>query len=108
VGIVKPRKETTMHPQTQQQSNVIDSVLTAAYPDLPPRQPYFTVAQFSKRNAAFSQSALRNLVFKADARESTRGTITGNGLIECGAIVRLGRKVLIHEGRFFSWLEAQQ
>lgn len=97
-----------MHTQPQQQPNVTASAVTAAYPDLPPRQPYFTVAQFSKRNSAFTEPAIRNLVFKADARESTLGPVSGNGLIECGAIVRLGRKVLIHEERFFEWLEKQQ
>lgn len=94
-----------MHTQTQKQSNVIASAIPGAFPDLPPR--YLTVAQFSERNAAFTEPAIRNLVFKADSRESTRGTIPGNGLIEAGAIVRLGRKVLIHEGHFFEWIEAQ-
>lgn len=93
-----------MHAQHQQQSNLIAPAVSGAFP---PRPVYFTVAQFSERNPAFSQSALRNLVFKADARESTRGTIPGNGLVESGAIVRLGRKVLIHEGRFFEWVESQ-
>ena len=96
-----------MHTQLQQQHNEIASAVAAAYPDLPPRPLYFTVAQFSKRHPAFSGPALRNLIFKADARESTLGTIPGNGLIEAGAIVRLGRKVLIHETRFFEWVESQ-
>lgn len=97
-----------MHTQPQQQPNEIASAIKAAFPDYPSRPVYFTVAQFAKRNPAFTEPALRNLVFKADARESTRGTIPGNGLIEAGAIVRLGRKVLIHETRFFAWLEGQQ
>ena len=70
-----------MHTGIPQQSKVIASANSWAFPDIPPRPLYFTVAQFSERNPAFSQSALRNLVFKADARESTRGTIPGNGLI---------------------------
>lgn len=96
-----------MHTQSQQQSNAIASAVAAAFPDLSPRPTYFTVAQFSERNPAFSEAALRNLIFKADARESTLGTIPGNGLIESGAILRLGRKILIHQGRFFAWVEAQ-
>jgi hypothetical protein len=95
------------HTQAQQQPNVIASAVAAAIPDLAPRPTYFTVAQFAKCNPAFTEPALRNLVFKADTRKSTSGTIPGNGLIEAGAIVRLGRKVLIHEGRFFNWLEKQ-
>jgi hypothetical protein len=97
-----------MHTQPQQQSNAIASAVNAAFPDNPARPLYFTVAQFSKRNPAFTEPALRNLVFKADTRESTRGNIPGNGLSVSGAIVRLGRKVLIHEVRFFAWLESQQ
>lgn len=67
----------------------------------------FTVAQFAERNPAFSQAALRNLIFKADEREGANGPIPGNGLIEAGAIVRIGRKVLIDEARFFDWVDQQ-
>jgi hypothetical protein len=91
----------------ERQPSVSASVVAGALPDLPPRPVYFTVAQFSARNPAFTQPAVRNLVFKADARKSTCGTIPGNGLIEAGAIVRLGRKVLIDEERFFEWVKAQ-
>ena len=70
--------------------------------------PVFTVEQFAERNPAFTQAALRNLIFKADPRQSTKGDIPGNGLLDCRAIIRLGRKVLIHEARFFSWVEAEQ
>ena len=86
--------------------NPIASAVTATLPDLPTRPSYLTVAQFSIRNPAFTEPSIRNLVFKADPRESTRGRIPGNGLIEAGAIVRLGTKVLIHEGRFFAWVDA--
>lgn len=96
-----------MHTQPQQQRSVIASPIATEFSDLPLRPGYFTVAQFAKRNRAFTEPAIRNLVFKADARESTRGTIPGNGLIEAGAIVRIGRKVLLNEGRFFAWVESQ-
>lgn len=72
-----------------------------------PARPVFTVRQFAERNPAFTEPALRNLVFKADARHSTRGEIPGNGLIEAGAIIRIGRKVLIDEERFFAWMDSQ-
>lgn len=85
-------------------SNTVRSTVQPATPA--PCPVYFTVAQFAARNPAFSESAIRNIVFKADARKSTRGTIPGNGLIERGALLRLGRKVLIHEGRFFQWIES--
>lgn len=72
-----------------------------------PRRVLLTISQFSERNPAFSQSALRNLVFKADEREGANGKISGNGLIEAGALIRIGRKVLIDEDRFFAWVDAQ-
>lgn len=84
------------------------STSTAALPDPTPRPVYLTVGQFSQRNPAFTPAAMRNLIFKADERESTQGKIPGNGLIQAGAIVRIGRKVLIVESRFFDWVEAQQ
>lgn len=65
------------------------------------------VSQFSKKHPAFTQPALRNLIFRANPRDSSRGEIPGNGLIECGAIVRIGRKVLIDEDRFFDWVRRQ-
>jgi hypothetical protein len=96
-----------MHTQTQQQAN---SFATTGGSSLPPTQKssYLTVSQFSEANPAFTESAIRNLIFKAEERQSSRETIPGNGLIESGAIVRLGRKVLINETRFFEWLESQQ
>lgn len=72
------------------------------------RRTLSTVRQFSERNPAFSEAAVRNLVFKADSRHSTKGEIPGNGLIEAGAIVRIGRKVLIDEEAFFAWIDGQK
>ena len=97
-----------MNLQTTQQTSNTAAVLKAANPEPASRPVYLTVEQFSQRNPAFTPAALRNLIFKADERQSTKGTIPGNGLIESGAIVRLGRKVLIVESRFFDWVESQQ
>jgi hypothetical protein len=97
-----------MNQQTAQYTSNTAAALKAAYPELAPRPVYLTVEQFSQRNPAFTPAALRNLIFKADERESTKGRIAGNGLIQSGAIVRIGRKVLIVESRFFDWVEAQQ
>ena len=66
-----------------------------------------TVAKFTRENSAFTPAAIRNLIFKAQRRRSTNGEIAGNGLIEAGAIVRIGRKVLIDEDRFFDWVRMQ-
>lgn len=92
----------------KQQQTILAAAITAAYPETTTRRVILTVRQFNQRNPAFSEAAIRNMVFKADDRQSTKGTIKGNGLIEAGAIVRLGRKVLIDEARFFEWIEAQQ
>ena len=58
---------------------------------------YFTVQQFIKKHPAFTTGGIRALIFN----EHT------NGLAKSGAIVRIGRKVLINEEKFFGWLEAQ-
>lgn len=89
--------------QTQTISNTIASN-TASHAPAP---RVFTVKQFAQRNPAFSELALRNLIFKAAERQSSRGLIHGNGLIDAGAIVRIGRKVLIDEMAFFEWVDSQ-
>ena len=71
------------------------------------RPIYKTVEQFSNDNPAFTPSALRNLIFKADERHASDGIIKGNGLIEAGALVRIGRKVLIDENQFYLWVQSQ-
>jgi len=65
-----------------------------------------TVRQFSEKHPAFTQGAIRQLVFASQPRKTSRGPIPGNGLKP--AIVRLGRKVLIDEALFFEWLDSQQ
>jgi hypothetical protein len=63
-----------------------------------------TVDQFATRHHAFSQASLRHLIFQSRQRQSSRGAIPGNGLDK--AILRVGRKVLIDERKFFEWLAA--
>ena len=62
---------------------------------LQPTQLYSTVKQFSERHPAFSVASLRALIFDGNT----------NGLNESCAVVRINRKVLINEGRFFDWVE---
>ena len=52
---------------------------------------------FSEKHAAFPKGGIRSLIFN----ENT------NGLGKSGAIVRIGRKVLIDEAKFFAWVESQ-
>jgi hypothetical protein len=70
-------------------------------------QTFFTVKQYSEAQPAFSLAALRNLIFKAQKRYTSKGTIGGNGLLEAGAIIRVGRKVLIDAERFAEWVRRQ-
>ncbi len=101
----KPKERPMM--QTQPQQAAAKAVLDAAYPQTSDRRVLLTVHQFPVRNPAFTEAALRNLIFKAEARHSSKVIIPGNGLIECGALVRIGRKVLIDEAKFFTWIDAQ-
>lgn len=55
------------------------------------------VKQHAAKNPAFTEAALRMLIFNAQQ----------NGLADAGAIVRIGRKVLINEEKWFAWIEAQ-
>ena len=69
----------------------------------------FSVAQFSEKFPAFSQASIRSLILNSADRRNSRGErIPGNGLTEAGAIVRVGRRVLIDEAAFFRWVAEQQ
>lgn len=70
----------------------------------------FDVAGFVDKHRTWTtQPAVRNLILNSADRISSRGErIAGNGLAEAGAIVRIGRKVLIDEQAFFRWLADQQ
>lgn len=73
-----------------------------------PHRRIATVAQTAMAYPAFSQSALRDMIFKAADRFNSRGDrIAGNGLAEAGAIVRIGRKVLIDLEAFESWMNSR-
>lgn len=65
-----------------------------------------TVNQFAMKHPAFTPSSLRNLIFLAADRYTSKGPIKGNGLQ--ASIVRVGRKVLLDEEKFFFWIDGQQ
>lgn len=68
-----------------------------------------TLRKFSERYSDHTTLAgITNTVFKAQPRHSSKGEIAGNGMLEFGVIVRIGRKVLIDEDAYFRWLNAQQ
>ncbi len=82
--------------------------LASTFTEPPPRR-LFTLAKFAERHSSFTTlAALTNLVFRAKARQSTKGVIPGNGMEEAGAIVRLNGRVLIDEDAYFRWVDAQQ
>ena len=53
-----------------------------------------TVKQFSEKHPAFPEGGLRHRIFFSSE----------NGLNRSGALVRNGRRILINEEKFFSWL----
>ena len=57
----------------------------------------FTVKQFAAKEPAFTVGGLRALIFNGKS----------NGIVDSGAIIRIGRKVLIDENAFELWVEAQ-
>lgn len=54
-----------------------------------------TIPQFCDKNAAFSKGGLRSLIF-----------YKGQEAEKAGAIVRVGRRVLISEGEFLAWIKS--
>ena len=71
-----------------------------------PFRTLLSVRQFAEKHPAFPQGSLRNLIFLSESRKTSKGTIKGNGLVM--ALVRIGRKLLIDEAKFFQWIEEQQ
>ncbi|MCX7100546.1 MAG: hypothetical protein NTX38_03395 [Methylobacter sp.] len=58
---------------------------------------YLTVQQFTAKHPAFNTGGIRALIFNENL----------NGLAKAGAVVRIGRKVLIDEAKFFDWVQSQ-
>jgi hypothetical protein len=56
---------------------------------------YFTVKQFAESHPAFTVGSLRALIFNSNT----------NGLTESGAVVRINRRVLLNEPKFFDWVD---
>jgi hypothetical protein len=58
---------------------------------------YLTVNQFCKKHTAFTLGGIRALIFNEYK----------NGINNSGAVIRLGRKVLIDEAKFLNWVASQ-
>ena len=63
-----------------------------------PQRTLHTVAEFAQRHSFLTEGGLRFQIFNAE----------NNGLAESGAIVRLGRRVLLDEPKYFGWIKGQQ
>ena len=71
---------------------------------------WLTVAQLSAKHPAFSENAVRALIFASKprfgaVRKGASNQIPGNGLAI--AIRRIGRRVLINEKEFLDWVDKQ-
>lgn len=72
---------------------------------------FYTVEEFVllPEFGYLTKSGVRHLIFNSRDRYSASGdVIPGNGLVEAGAIVRLGRRVLISALKFRAWMLNQQ
>ena len=63
---------------------------------------WLTVKLLAEAEKAFTEPAIRNHIFNAAPRKSSKGTIAGNGLAP--HIRRVGSKVLINHGGWLSWI----
>jgi hypothetical protein len=80
-------------------------------PAAPQPRSLFTVDEFVELPEFnyLTTGALRHLLYNAKPRYSASGEmIAGNGLVEAGAIVRIGRKILIDAAKFREWVSAQR
>lgn len=59
---------------------------------------YLTVNQIVKKYPWLTMGGVRHYIFHA----------TTNGIDAHKVIMRIGRKILINETRFFEWLDSQQ
>ena len=72
----------------------------------PAHRILLSVNQFCEKYPAFPVGGVRNLIFLSEDRRTSVGVVKGNGLKT--ALIRIGRKILIDEAKFFEWLDAQQ
>lgn len=67
-----------------------------AEPTVPTQTTFYTVREFVARHTFLTQGMLRRHLFHR----------TTNGLVACGAVAKMGSRVLIDEPRFLDWLRA--
>jgi hypothetical protein len=67
---------------------------------------WLTIKLLSEIEPAFTPASIRNLVFLAADRKTSKGEIKGNGLAP--HIRRIGAKVLINHAGFLAWIDSQE
>lgn len=97
IPVIEVRTARTAGLPTRQSAPVRLSGRTSSFAGKPTRN-FYTVRQFAEAHLAFSEASLRWQIFSAQE----------NGLAESGALLRLGRRVLIDAARFYEWLDGQQ
>ncbi len=81
-----------------------------AIAEQPSQRTLFTVKEFVRLPEFdfMTESSVRHMIFNSRSHYSSGGEeVKGNGLSESGAIVRIGRKVLINAQKFREWMLAQ-
>lgn len=73
------------------------------------QQTLLSVTQFASKHPAFSENALRALIYaskprKRSASKSGLPDIPGNGM--AGSIIKLGRRILLDEQAFLEWVNS--
>lgn len=70
---------------------------------------YATINQAAELRPVFTPAALRDLKFKAHARQNSRGDlIKGNGTGPAGVWVQIGAKVLVDLDALDRWIESHR
>ena len=97
--------------QTREISHAAPGIVTGEQGPAPAALPpaprvRSTVNQFCARHPAFTPGGVRDLIFKSRERRTSTGTIPGNGLDV--AIIRVGRKIIIDEARWFAVIDSWQ
>ncbi len=75
-----------------------------------PQQTLFTIKQLVMlpEFSFLTESSIRHYIFYSQPRLSASGgKLPSNGLVEAGAIIRIGRKILISAPEFYTWVKSQ-
>ena len=71
----------------------------------PPPNNLKSIKELAAMDPQFSEAALRYHVHRAYARTTKHGEfLPANGLGEAGAVVRIGRRVLLDVDKFYAWV----